>query len=147
MSKNNRKNGSTTVDRNPDGTFAGGNPGRRKGARHRVTRAVEELLEGQAAELTQKAIDKALEGDMAAIRLCLERIAPPRKDVPIQFSLPVMTSAVEAAKAAQAVLRAVSEGRITPLEGATVMGLVEGYRKTLETTELEARISNLEATT
>jgi len=33
-----------------------------------------------------------------------------------------MTNASEAAGAAQAVLRAVSEGGITPLEGAVVMG-------------------------
>lgn len=34
---------------------------------------------------------------------------------------------------------------LTPLEGASVMALVEGYRKTLETTELESRIAALEA--
>ena len=35
--------------------------------------------------------------------------------------------------------------RLTPLEGASVMALVEAYRKTLETTELESRIAALEA--
>jgi len=44
--------------RNTDGRFAEGNQlgGKPKGARHRVTRAVEELLEGQHEALTQKAI-------------------------------------------------------------------------------------------
>ena len=38
---------------------------------------------GWAGEsLTQKAIDLALGGDMAALRLCLDRILPPRKDRP-----------------------------------------------------------------
>ena len=147
MSNINRKNGSHTGDRNPDGTFAGGNPGRRKGARHKYTVAIQALLEGEAEALGRKAVELALGGDTTALRLCLERVCPPRKDVPVRFGLPNMTSAVEAAKTAQAVLRAVSEGRITPLEGAAVMSLVECYRKTLETTELEARISNLEATT
>ena len=32
------------------GKFAPGNPGKPKGARHKVTRAVEELLEGQAED-------------------------------------------------------------------------------------------------
>ncbi len=67
--------------------------------------------------------------------------------MPIQFDLPAMTNASEAAGAAQAVLRAVSEGGITPLEGAVVMGLVEGYRKTLETTELEQLLAALEEST
>ena len=58
----------------------------------------------------------------------------------------VVTSAQDASEAAQAVLRAVSEGEMTPLEGASVMGLVETYRKTLETSELEDRITALEGT-
>jgi len=57
-----------------------GNPaGRPKGARSKTTLAVEALLEGQAEALTQKAIEKALEGDGVALRLCLERIAPAAK--------------------------------------------------------------------
>ena len=87
----------------------------------------------------------ALEGDTTALRLCLERIAPPRKDTPVRFALPPMKSANDACEAAQAVLRAVSEGNLTPLEGASVMTLVESYRRTLETTELEARLAALEA--
>jgi hypothetical protein len=46
--------------------------------------------------------------------------------------------------AAQTVLQAVSEGDITPLEGAAVMGLVERFRRTLELTEFEGRIKALE---
>lgn len=51
---------------------------------------------------------------MAALWLCLERIAPPRKDVPVSFGLPRIESAKDASQAAQAVLQAVSEGDITP---------------------------------
>lgn len=139
----NRKSGSNT-DRNPDGTFSLGNPGKPKGTRHRVTRAVEKLLGDQSEALTQKAVDLALEGDTAALRLCMERIAPPRKDSPVSFSLPSVKTTKDAAKAAQAALRAVSEGEITPLEGAAVMNLVESYRRVLELSELEGRITGLE---
>jgi hypothetical protein len=68
--------------RKSDGTFAPGNKlgGSKAGSRHRVTRAVEDLLEGQHEKLTQAAIDKALEGGTVALRLCLDRIAPPRRD-------------------------------------------------------------------
>ena len=45
-------------------------------------------MDGQANALTQKAIDLALTGDMAALRLCLDRILPPRKDRPVSFTLP-----------------------------------------------------------
>ncbi|MCL6286020.1 hypothetical protein M3P21_21115 [Ruegeria sp. 2012CJ41-6] len=144
-SDNNRNNGSNTEARNPDGTFKPGNPGRPRGARHKTTRAIEALLEGEGEALAQKAIDLALEGDMAALRLCIERIAPARKDAPVSFNLPRIESAQDASEAAQAVLRAVSEGELTPLEGATVMGLIEQFRRVLETTEIEKRISALEA--
>lgn len=144
MSKTYRKYGSNTDDRGPEGRFVTGNSGKPKGARHKTTRAIEELLEGQSEAITQKAVDLALEGDSAALRLCLERIAPPRKDSPVQFDLPPINTASEAAQAAQAVLSAVSQGDITPLEGASVMALVEGFRKTLELTEFEDRLKALE---
>jgi hypothetical protein len=131
--------------RNTDGTFAQGNPGKPKGARHRATQAALALLDGQAEALTRKAVDMALNGDGAALRLCLDRIAPPRKDAPVTFALPAMTCAHDAAHAAAAVLGAVSEGDLTPTEGAHVMALVEAWRRTFETTELEARMAALES--
>lgn len=141
----NRNNGGITGPRNPDGTFAAGNPGRPKGARHKTTLAVEALLEGEAEALTRRAIELAKDGDMSALRLCIERIAPARKDTPVQFDLPPITSAREASDAASAILSAVSNGDISPQEGASVMGLVESFRRTLETTELEERVAALEA--
>ena len=130
--------------RNSDGTFTSGNAGRPKGARNKSTMAVLELLEGQAEALTQRAVELALAGDTTALRLCLERLAPPRKDSPVQFPLPHMTTAHDAAQAAGAVLEAVSIGDLTPTEGAQVMGLVDSFRRTLEVTELEARLAALE---
>lgn len=130
--------------RNTDGTFAPGNPGKPKGARHKATRAALAMLEGESEALTRKAVELALEGDTTALRLCLERIAPPRKDVPVTFDLPRMETARDAATAAGAVLDAVAAGELTPTEGAHMMALVEGYRRTLETTEIEARIAELE---
>ncbi|WP_306111509.1 MULTISPECIES: DUF5681 domain-containing protein [Roseovarius] len=143
--KNDRNSGANTEGRKPDGTFAPGNPGKPKGSRHRATQAVQELLDADGEALTRKAVELALEGDTTALRLCMERIAPARKDTPVNFDLPAMKSAKDASQAAQAVLQAVSKGQLTPLEGASVMALVEGYRKALETTELEQRITALEA--
>lgn len=127
-----------------DGTFTTGNTGRPKGARNRTTQAVMALLEGEAEALSRKVVEMALAGDSVALRLCLDRLAPPRKDSPVQFALPRMASAHDAAEAAGAVLQAVSEGDLTPTEGAQVMGLVDSYRRTLEVTELEARVAALE---
>ena len=141
MAKPPKNNGRKT-----DGTFAPGNSlgGKTKGARHKATLAVEALLDGQADQLTQKAVDAALQGDMTAMRLCLERICPPRKDRPVAFELPEMRSAENAANVMSGILAAVADGEITPDEAKGVAGIVEVYRKTLETTELETRLQALE---
>lgn len=139
-----RKNGETT-GRDASGRFTEGNPGRPQGARHKATRAALALLDGEAEALTRKAVELALDGDGAALRLCLERIAPPRRDAPVTFDLPRMATARDAAKAAGAVLEAVADGELTPTEGAHIMQLVETFRRTLETSELEARVAALEA--
>ena len=131
--------------RDTAGRFASGNPGKRRGARNRATMAALSLMEGQSEALSCKAVQMALGGDTTALRLCLERLVPPVRDAPIQFDLPAMQCARDASDAAAGVLRAVAEGDLTPTEGAKVMALVDVYRRTLETTEFEARLAALEA--
>ena len=66
-----------------------GNPrGRPLGSRNSATLAAEALLEGEAEKLTRKCIELAMDGDTVALRLCLERIYPARKDRPVTFPLP-----------------------------------------------------------
>ena len=85
-----------------------GNPaGKPHGARHRATLAAEMLLDGEAQALTRKAIERALEGDSTALRLCLERIVPVRKERPLRLALPSLTNAGDAARAIAAITAAV----------------------------------------
>src|SRR4051794_17225119 len=71
-----------------------GNPaGRPAGSRNKSTLLSEEMLQGQAPAIIQKAIDLALKGDTTALRLCLERICPPRKERLIDLPLPLITEA------------------------------------------------------
>jgi hypothetical protein len=122
-----------------------GNPnGRPHGSRNKATLALESLLEGEGEAITRKAIEKAKSGDMTAIRLCLERLVPVRKDGPVSFNLPEMNNADDGAKAMAGVLRALADGDVTPSEASCVAGVIETYRKTLETAEFENRILALE---
>ena len=131
--------------RNTAGQFSAGNAGRPKGSRNKATIPIESLLQGQAEALTQTAVTKALEGDSVALRLCMDRIAPAPKDAAVNFYMPSMNNALDAAEAAGSVLRAVSEGELTPLEATRLMGLIDSYRRTLELTEIEERLRVLEA--
>src|SRR6516165_2074446 len=65
----------------PFETGHSGNPnGRPKGARNKATVMVEQLLDGELDALVRKLIEKAKAGDIAALRLCLDRLLPPRRD-------------------------------------------------------------------
>lgn len=66
-----------------------GNPaGRPRGARNKATLAAEALLDGEAETITRKAVEHAKAGDPWAVRLCLERVLPARRDRPVNFQLP-----------------------------------------------------------
>lgn len=125
-----------------------GNPnGRPKGARNRATLAVEALLDGEAEALTRTAIELAKQGDMGALRLCLERIAPPRKDRPILFTLPALEEPNDAVKAFAAIAAAVAEGDLTPMEAGELSRIVESYVKAVEVSDIDERLRKLEAST
>jgi Family of unknown function (DUF5681) len=138
-----RKNGENTRGR----PFQQGNPGRPKGSRNKAILALEALLDGEAEALTRKAISMALEGDTTAMRLCLERIIPPRKDRPVPFALPKLESAADAVAAFSALTNAVASGDLTPGEAAELTKVVEGFVKAVETFEIQQRLDRLEERT
>jgi hypothetical protein len=122
-----------------------GNPnGRPQGSRNKATLAIEALLDGQSEALTQKAVELALAGDMQALKLCLERICPPRKSRPIQIDLPMVATAADVTAAQGAVIAAMARADITPDEANTISGVLEAKRRAIETTEIEERIARLE---
>lgn len=127
------------------GRFAQGNPGKPYGSRHRATQAVQALLDGEAEALTRKAVEMAMEGDPTALRLCIERLSPPPKDAPVTFPLPRMERSADAAGAVAAVVAAVACGDLTPTQGERIAGIIEAWRRAVETTELAARVEALEA--
>jgi len=139
-----RKYGSDTAGRDGKGRFRRGNAGRPKGARHRTTQAVEALLDGEAAALTRRAIELALAGDTVALRLCLERIAPPRREAPVSVEIPEIQSAGDLPKAIAALLQAAGRGDLTPGEAGRLAALVDVAGRALESHDIELRLRMLE---
>jgi hypothetical protein len=122
-----------------------GNPsGRPKGARNRATLAMEALLDGEAEELTRKAIELAKCGDMGALRLCMDRLLPARRDRAVNFALPKLETPADAVKANAALVEAVAEGELTPSEAAELAKLVEGFTRTVDLHDIQARLDKLE---
>jgi hypothetical protein len=122
-----------------------GNPnGRPKGSRNSATLAAEALLADEAEKLTRKCIELALDGDPIALRLCMERIYPARKDRAVSFPLPPITSPRDAADIAAAVAQAVAAGHLTPSEAAELGKVIEIYVKAYQTAELDDRTARVD---
>jgi hypothetical protein len=123
---------------------SGNQAGRPAGSRNKATEALQQLLEGEAERITRKAIDLALDGDLTAIRLCMERLLPPRKDRPVQVDLPPIETVGQVSLAMATVSRAISEGQITPGEGETLANVLAVQKDVIATAELERRLEKLE---
>ena len=124
--------------------FSGNPNGRAAGSRNRATLAIEALLEGEGEALTRKAIELAKAGDMQALRLCMDRLAPPRKDSPVAFDLPEIKTLNDAVPAMGALVKAVGRGELTPAEAAELTKMVQAFAKIVETVGLEDRVRKLE---
>ena len=123
-----------------------GNPaGRPKGVRSGTALAMEALLEGEADAITRKAIELAKAGDTAMIRLCMDRLCPPRKDRYVTFELPKLNRAADAAQASAAIVEAVAR-RLTPSEAGELSKMVDAYTRALQAADFEERLAKLEAT-
>jgi hypothetical protein len=141
----NRKNGLKTAGRDDLGQFTQGNSGRPKGAKHKTTQAVQALLDGEAEALTRKAVEKALEGDSVALRLCLERISPAPKDRPVTFPLPDdLLDIRQATEAGAGIMQAMAAGDLTPNEAAGIMAILRTYCEMNFYRDLEESLDQIE---
>jgi hypothetical protein len=118
-----------------------GNPaGRPPGSRNKATILGEEIFQGEAEAIIRKAIDKAMEGDMTAIRLCLERVFPRLRDRATVFDLPPINSVQEALAALTAIVAGVRDGELTAAEGSELSKLVDHYLRVLEAKVFEQQL-------
>jgi hypothetical protein len=125
-----------------------GNPkGKSPGTRHKATQAALELLGGDLEAITQECIRQAKEGNLMAVKLVLDKLIPSAKELPLSLSLPKVEGAADLPAALSAVMVAVAQGKITPGEGQALTAMLEAFRKGLELTDIEARLTFLESQT
>lgn len=120
-----------------------GNPaGRPKGALGKATRW-REALEPHGDDLFKVAVDHALDGDMTALKLCLERISPPVKPTsdPVLFDL----SGDTLSDKAESVLQAIAGGVIDVDSGRKLIGAISDLGKIIEVDSILERLEALES--
>ena len=122
-----------------------GNPkGKPKGVRHAATQISYALFEGNLEEVLATVLERAKGGDMAACRMIIDKVLPNTKERPISLDLPLINDLSGVGDAQVQILQAVANGTITPNEGERIAAIVEARRRSIETIDLEARISRLE---
>jgi hypothetical protein len=122
-----------------------GGPGRPRGSRNIVNQLLDKIAEGEAETMVRKMIDEANGGDRVAARLVLSRIWSAPKGRPLQVELPEIRTPADLLAAHGAVAAAVSDGRITAAEGASLSTMLETHRRAFELVAQEAKIDQLDA--
>jgi hypothetical protein len=123
--------------------FPKGNGGRRTGSKNRSSLILAALSGGDKEKLVRKGLELALAGDVVMLKFFLSRILP--RERPIRIDLPQMEFADDAVEVLGLVVRAVSQGSLTPGEGADLANLVNSYSHAIDVADLIKRMDALEA--
>jgi len=118
--------------------------GRPAGSRNKVTNALQETLEKHAQGLTMKCVFDALQGKPTAMRLCMERLTPARRQRMLRFKLPALKTSADMVAASEKVVRGVACAQLTIDEGQAFTAMLEGWRRMITIEEVAVRLRALE---
>lgn len=122
-----------------------GNPaGRPRGSRNKASIRVQRMLEQNARRLVKKLIETAGAGNISALRLCLDRLAPARRSEPLLDEMPPLRKAADAVAAIASIASAAVAGDMTAEEAAKLVKVISLYVNSLEAIEFEQRLVQLE---
>ena len=124
--------------------FQPGNPGRPRGSRNKVTVALERLLDGQAEALMQRMVSLALEGDIVALKYCLDKIIPPKRSLSVKLDIPAVKTHKDALKASTVVIDLLAAGEISQSDAEGFLGSLCSHLKIISAAKLDERVQRLE---
>ena len=139
--------------RDANGRFTQRNPGGPGGARRRpsdLRRAAEEAITPEHVQaMMRKAARMALEGNLTAMRLVLERTtgrAPetPMDVEPIRIQLPRLQTAAHCNTAIERLFDGIVKGEVDRESAKLLIDTIQARLKVLEVTSLEERLAELE---
>lgn len=123
-----------------------GNPnGKPKGAKNKSTLAAEALLEGSLERICRRIEEEAINGNMQAAKMVLERFLPQRKDRLIRLDLPEIRNIGDILVASNAIISAICRGEISPSEGETLSRTIAAHVQNLEAHDFEKRLQAVES--
>ena len=102
------------------------------------------MLEPYAEGLIQLVVDRAMEGDMAALKLCVDRLCAPLRPTDRLVTIEGMADTQDLSSKGELILVNVAKGEITPSEASCLLNAISSQARILEADELERRITELE---
>ena len=118
--------------------------GRPRGSRKKTTLAALALLDSFAEPVVRRCLQGALQGDPKLLQICMDRILPARRDLPIKISKLPVGNAAELATASEIVTQQVAKGQLSVAQGQAMMELIDKRRKFIETQDLDQRLRAVE---
>jgi hypothetical protein len=117
-----------------------GNPaGRPPGSRNKRSIIVEKLWDDSAGDVTTAAIKQATAGDPAALRACMDRVAPRLRHRPLDFALPPLVTLADTPPAINAIAQGLALGELDREEAVALMRAVRDFTLALATVERDKR--------
>ena len=127
------------------GQFAKGSSGNPRGRPPMLSPELRERLDRATPEIIDKVVEKALDGDLAAAKIILDRTAPIPKQSSASVTMPELAMVgTTLADKAGAILSSVASGDCPADVGAVLMQSVTALGRIIEVDELERRIAALE---
>ena len=126
-----------------DGTFPPGTSGNPSGRPKSANAELRQRLAQDGEKIVQAVIDQALEGDMTAAKMILDRILPPLRPTaaPVTVPLPFKASLIDTA---QAILSAAAQGHIPADIASQLITATANLARINELEELKHRLETLE---
>ena len=103
------------------------------------------MLAPHAEGLIQQVVDLAKGGDMAALKLCLDRLCAPLRPTDRLITIDGLEGCTGLSAKGELILDHVAMGEVTPVEASNLMRVVSSQARILEIDELERRIIELES--
>jgi hypothetical protein len=106
---------------------------------------LEQLIEGQAEEFVEKLKESALAGDVACLRIIMDRLIPLRKSQPIEVDIPPINGSQDVLSVISSVWDAIRDGELTPEEATALCPLIDRSIRAIEVHDLSKRLDELES--
>lgn len=105
---------------------------------------IRKRLESFSEHLIDKTVELALEGNVQALKICMDRLCPPVKDESKFVQIKGMDEADNLSSKSRLIFQSLSKGDISIEDSLKLLNALSVVGRIFESTELEKRVQDLE---